>query len=71
VAKEIRADPTELTKLAVETLDASKRLGDGFRDGYADMALPQAAFGNTAGGPQVYLATRRRSARRSRRSRGR
>ncbi len=56
MAKEIRADPTELTKLAGETLEASKRLSDGFRTGYADMALPQAAFGNTAAGPQVYMA---------------
>ena len=45
MADEVRADPTELAKLAGKTLDAAIELGDGWRTAQADLAVPAAAFG--------------------------
>jgi hypothetical protein len=56
VMTEVRADPDELARLAADTLTASEMLGDGYRDGVADLAVPQSAFGNTVAGPALYSA---------------
>ena len=45
MAKEVRADPVALAKLADTTLDASIGLGNGWRGAQAAVGVPASAFG--------------------------
>ena len=53
MAEEVRADPTEIAKLAGETLKASTTLNDGFVDAQSALGVPPSAFGNSHVGPSV------------------
>jgi hypothetical protein len=44
---EVRADPTELVRLAAVTLATARTMSDGLRDRQRDLAVPGSAFGNT------------------------
>lgn len=59
MGKEIRADATELAKLAKATLDASSRLGDSFRNAQNSITISTAAFGNSREGRHVHQAYQR------------
>ncbi len=56
VTDEIRAQPAELARLAGTTLDASIKLGDGWRNAQAALAIPAAAFGNLSSSAGVHRA---------------
>jgi hypothetical protein len=56
MAKEIRADPVELARLARATLDASIGLGDGLRGAQGPLDIPLSAFGNATVAGSVHAS---------------
>ena len=54
MADEVRADPTELARLAGTTLTASGDLADAWRTVQPELAVPAAAFGNLPAGQGVH-----------------
>ncbi|MEE6263044.1 hypothetical protein [Plantactinospora sonchi] len=54
MADEVRAEPSELVKLAGTTLDASIALGDGWRAAQPAFSVPEAAFGILSAGQGVH-----------------
>jgi len=47
--KEVRADPVELTRLADRMLRSSQQIADAWREAQGALAIPVAAFGDSAG----------------------
>jgi hypothetical protein len=56
MSTEVRADPSELVRLAADTLNAARSMGDGFRGVEPDLAVPAAVFGNTPSAAQLAAA---------------
>lgn len=56
MATEVRADPTELTRLAATFLKASQRLGDALRAAQASVTPPVTDYGDTSGAAPLHKA---------------
>jgi hypothetical protein len=55
-AKEVRADPVQVTRLADQMLRTSQAIGDVWRRAQGTLAVPAAAFGDSAGGPGTQVS---------------
>lgn len=56
VQAEVHVDPIELTRLGEEMLRSSQQIADVWRVAQSALAIPIAAFGDTAGGSGVHDA---------------